>query len=120
MHSLAEKHRFRGWPLVLALLVSLIVTTSAWGHGAKGHSEETFNAFQAAQKGMQLFDTLLSKGKIDEGFETDLATVEITGGTRNGKPVIVTKFERAKGEPKAVFIFFDLTGKYVGSNFTGN
>jgi len=102
----------------ITALIAVIMTVSlAFGHGGK-HSDK-FTQLQALQKATKLLDQLVSKGKLDQSWETGLATVAISKRKNNGKDEIVVYFQRNEGDPKAVYIFFNSNGKYSGSNFTG-
>ena len=107
--------------LVLASLVGLTlsVTTSAFSHGGKTHSEETFTAFQAVQKATQLYDRLIAAGKLSEGWETGLKTIKISTRKTGNKSEYVIQFETDKENPDSVYFFFSKEGMYSGSNFTG-
>lgn len=94
-------------------------TTFAFAHGPKGHSDGDFTALQAVKKGMTLYDRLVSSGKLEESWETDLVNIEIESKDNDGKKEYIVKFNRKSSEPKTVFIFFSENGEYKGSNFTG-
>ena len=100
--------------LIFALIIS---TPVAFGHGGK-HADK-FTQLQALQKATKLLDQLVSKGKLDQGWETDLQNVAISKRKNKGKDEVVVSFQRQEGDPKAVYIFFNPDGKYSGSNFTG-
>ena len=103
--------------ICLLILVLITSTTSAFGHGGK-HSDK-FTQLQALQKATKLFDQLVTKGKLDQSWETGLENVAISKRKNKGNDEIVVSFQRKEGDPKAVYIFFNSNGKYVGSNFTG-
>ena len=113
-HTLETKKMLGVGLLILVLIIS---TTLAFGHGGK-HSEK-FTHLQALQKATKLFDQLVSKGKLDQSWETGIENVAISNRKNKGKDEVVVSFQRREGDPKAVYIFFDSNGKYVGSNFTG-
>ena len=100
----------------LLILVLIISTTLAFGHGGK-HAE--FTHLQALQKATQLYDRLIVNGKLDQSWETTLVRVDVSNRRKGNKNEVVLSFQRAKGEPQAVYIFFTADGKYAGSNFTG-
>lgn len=103
---------------LLTVLAAVIMTVSlAFGHGGK-HSEK-FTQLQALQKATKLFDQLVAGDKLDQSWETGLANVAISKRSSNGTDEVVVSFQREEGDPKAVYIFFDSSGKYSGSNFTG-
>ena len=101
----------------LLILVLIISTTFAFGHGGK-HSDK-FTQLQALQKATKLFDQLVTKGKLDQSWETGLENVAISKRKNKGKDEVLVSFQRKAGDPKAVYIFFNSGGNYVGSNFTG-
>ena len=100
-------------------IVFFLIAAFAVDHGPKGHSGGDFTALQDAKKGMQLYDQLVSSGKLEESWETKLTGIEITQTVKNNKKELVVKFSRSESEPKTVFIFFTEKGDYIGSNFTG-
>jgi hypothetical protein len=107
----------RGLTISMALFAVILTAALAFGHGGK-HSDK-FTRLQALQKATKLFDQLVTKGKLDQSWETGLENVAISKRTNKGKDEVVVSFQRKDGDPKAVFIFFNSDGKYVGSNFTG-
>jgi hypothetical protein len=102
---------------ITALIVVIITASLAFGHGGK-HSDK-FTQLQALQKATKLLDQLVTKGKLDQNWETGLENVAISKRKNNGKDEVVVSFQRQEGDPKAVYIFFDSNGKYTGSNFSG-
>ena len=106
-------------PLLGIMSLYLLTAPPAVGHGGKPHAE-AFTAFQALGKGAELYDRLILAGKLDESWETDLKRVHIDSRSDGaGQREVVVRFERTSGEPDSVFFFFDQTGAYSGSNFTG-
>ena len=95
----------------------LLLTVAAFGHGGK-HAN-TFTHLRALQKATQLYDKLISNKKLDASWETDLKQVTVSNRQKGDKNEIVVEFHRGEGDPPAVYIFFNATGKYIGSNFTG-
>ena len=100
-----------------ALSICIAVVTIAHGHGGK-HAGQ-FTHLQALQKGTDLYDKLIDKGKLDESWESDLVNVSISMRNVDSGEEIVVAFKRESGDPGTVFIFFKTDGKYAGSNFTG-
>ena len=103
----------------IGLLILVFITSASFvfGHGGK-HSDK-FTQLQALQKATTLFDQLVTKGKLDQSWETGLENVAISTRNDEGKAEVVVSFQREQGDPKTVYIFFNSNGKYVGSNFTG-
>jgi hypothetical protein len=101
----------------LLIPVLIISTTFAFGHGGK-HSDK-FTQLQALQKATKLFDQLITKGKLDQSWEIGIQNVTISKRKNKGKDEVVVSFQRKKGDPRSVYIFFKPDGKYAGSNFTG-
>jgi hypothetical protein len=95
----------------------VMITVGAFGHGGK-HSG-TFTRLQALQKATQLYDKLISNGKLNQSWETGLEKVTVSDGQKGEKKESVVEFHRGEGDPLVVYIFFDASGKYTGSNFTG-
>ncbi|UCD80227.1 MAG: hypothetical protein JSW26_02000 [Desulfobacterales bacterium] len=100
-----------------ALFAVIITAALALAHGGK-HADQ-FTHLNALQKSTQLFDQLVTEGKLDQSWETGLQNVSISKRDNNGKDEIAVAFKRATGEPTHVYIFFTAEGKYAGSNFTG-
>ena len=91
----------------------------AYSHGGKPHSGEIFTAFHAVQKATQLYDRLISSGKLPEVWKTELKSINIAIHKSTDKREYVVQFQRAKGDPNSVYFFFNQQGQYSGSNFTG-
>ena len=105
---------------IIATGVSGIIVSKAISHGGKTHGDESFTALQALQKGTQLYDRLITSGKLAEDWETGLRRVTIDVRILNDKREYVVQFEKLDGDPSSVYFFFDQEGEYIGSNFTGN
>jgi hypothetical protein len=104
---------------ITAVCIGLALTAvAAVGHGGK-HTD-AFTHLQALQKATLLYDKLISKKKLDPSWETSLQQVTVSNRQKGDKKEIVVAFHRDKGDPPAVYIFFDTAGKYTGSNFTGD
>ena len=104
--------------LVAFISISLALTAvAAFGHGGK-HADE-FTHLRALQKATQLYDKLINNKKLDTSWETSLEKVTVSNRQKGEKKEIVVVFHREKGDPAAVYIFFNAAGKYIGSNFTG-
>jgi hypothetical protein len=102
----------------LLFVVFLISASVAYSHGGK-HAPGEFTHLQALKKATELYDQLIEKGKLDQGWENNLSRVDVFKRTAGDRHEIVVRFERAEGDPKTVYIFFDRNGQYAGSNFTG-
>lgn len=104
---------------IFSLLLTLLILASvAFSHGGK-HAPGEFTHLQALKKATELYDQLIGKGKLDQTWENKLTQVEVFKRGTNQNSEIAVSFHRANGDPKTVFIFFDASGKYAGSNFTG-
>lgn len=103
--------------IMITLFTIINSAVAAFGHGGK-HSE-AFSHLQALQKATQLYDQLINNRKLDQSWETDLEQVTVSNRQKGDKNEIVVVFHRREGDPRAVYIFFNADGKYVGSNFTG-
>ena len=104
---------------IIFLLVAILVSASlAFSHGGK-HKPGEFTHLQALKKATELYDQLIGKGKLDQSWENALSQVDVFKRGKDDKNEIVVSFQRADGEPKTVYIFFNSSGKYSGSNFTG-
>ncbi len=117
-HSLSDKRYLlnAGWIAVTLLIFS---AATAMGHGGKTHADEPFSAFQAAHKAAGLYDRLIVSGKLPEKWETDLTSIDITIRGSGDQREYVVRFKRTGGDPDSVYFYFDRSGEYVGSNFTG-
>jgi hypothetical protein len=98
----------------LLFIVLLISASLAFSHGGK-HAPGEFTNLQALKEATKLYDQ-----KLDQSWENKLSKVDVFKREKDDKNEIVVSFQRASGEPKAVYIFFDSGGKYSGSNFTGD
>lgn len=103
----------------LLLIVLLISASLAFSHGGK-HAPGEFTNLQALKKATELYDQLIGKGKLDQSWENKLSKVDVFKREKDDKNEIGVSFQRASGEPKTVYIFFDSSGKYSGSNFSGD
>lgn len=102
----------------LILMLTLWTVATVYGHGGKHIGQ--FSRLQALQEATKMYDQLINKGKLDQGWETGLENVTISNRNKNGKDETVVSFKRSEGDPRAVYIFFNAEGKYAGSNFTGD
>ena len=116
LNSRKNMHAFMG--IFCSLFVILIFTSLALSHGGK-HAPGEFTHLQALKKATGLYDQLIGKGKLDQSWENKLSQVDVFKRGADDKYEIVVSFERTEGDPKTVYIFFDTSGKYVGSNYTG-
>ena len=105
--------------VVMGFVYIGIGTLPAYSHGGKTHGGEIFTAFQAVQKATQLYDRLISSGKLPEVWETELKSINIAISKSKDRSEYVIQFQRAKGDPDSVYFFFNQQGQYSGSNFTG-
>jgi hypothetical protein len=96
----------------------LISASLAYSHGGK-HAPGEFTHLQALKKATELYDQLIEKGKLDQGWENNLSQVDVFKRETDDNYEVVVSFERTEGDPKTVYIFFDTSGQYAGSNFTG-
>jgi hypothetical protein len=106
--------------IIATLLLWISVSsTPVFSHGGK-HTADEFTHLQALQKATELYDHLIANGKLDQSWETTLVRVDVSNRQKGNKKEVVVSFQRAEGEPQAVYIFFTADGKYAGSNFTGD
>lgn len=103
---------------ILFFTVPMTGGTVVRAHGGKAH-QDSFTALQALQMATELYDQLISKGKLDASWETGLNAVEVTARDSNDRKEYRVGFHRQDGSPEAVYIFFSPEGKYSGSNFDG-
>ena len=117
---LFKKEENLNYYIVIAFLfiVFFISASLAFSHGGK-HTPGEFTNLQALKKATELYDQLIGKGKLDQSWENMLSQVDVFKREKDNKSEIVVSFQRTKGDPKTVYIFFDASGKYAGSNFTG-
>ena len=121
MHDYSDTHIsfIRLASLILLFLVVLMSVSMVLAHGPEGHGDTEFTALEAAKKGIELYDKLVASGKIEKSWEMDLKDIEVSSRLNEGRKELVVKFNRSKGEPQALYIFFTEKGEYNGSNFTG-
>jgi hypothetical protein len=99
------------------LSICFAAAAIVYGHGGK-HAGQ-FTHLQALQKGTELYDKLIDRGKLDETWESNLVNVAISMRKMDSGEEIVVAFKRESGDPGTVYIFFKTDGEYAGSNFTG-
>jgi hypothetical protein len=90
-----------------------------FGHGPKGHDDMDFTALMAAKKGVEFYDRLVTSGKLDESWETELTDISVLIRNNKNEKEFIVQFKRSNGNPRSVYIFFTEKGEYNGSNFTG-
>ncbi len=113
-------HMARAFFLAATAAVVLFVAASpAWSHGGKEHGDAGFTALKALEKATDLYNRLLSSGRLDAGWEAGLENVGIAAPSQQGRNEFVVSFRRNQGDPRTVYFFFTAEGKYAGSNFTG-
>lgn len=105
--------------IVFLFIVFSISASLAFSHGGKHKPGELTN-LQALKKATELYDQLIGKGKLDQSWEDTLSQVDVFKRGKDDKSEIVVSFQRESGEPKTVYIFLNASGKYSGSNFTGD
>ena len=114
-----KKERLNLYATIGFVLVAFLITASlAFSHGGK-HAPGEFTHLQALKKATELYDQLIGKGKLDQSWENTLTKVDVSKRAKDDKDEIVVSFRRASGDPQTVYIFFNASGKYTGSNFTG-
>ena len=104
--------------IVFLLIIFLISTSLAFSHGGK-HAPGEFTNLQVLKKATELYDQLVGKGKLDQSWENKLFQVNVFKREKEDKNEFVVSFQRESGEPKKDYIFFNASGKYSGSNFSG-
>lgn len=100
------------------LVLFLVFTSIAFSHGGR-HAPGEFTHLQALKKATELYDQLIEKEKLDQSWENNLSQIDVFKRETDDKYEIVVSFQRVKGDLKTVYIFFDSSGQYAGSNFTG-
>ena len=103
--------------LVLLFLFLPLKIETVYAHGGKEHGSGAFTPLMAVQKATDLFDQLISLSKLDDTWETQLIRIEVLSPQTGKKQEFVVSFKRDSGNPDVVYFFFDITGKYTGSNF---
>jgi hypothetical protein len=101
------------------ILAAVLWTGQPSAHGPGGHGDNAFTALQSAEKGMELYNRLIVDGRIEESWETGLTTIGVSTRGSGAAMEYVVRFDREEGDPQSLYIFFDMEGKYTGSNFTG-
>lgn len=116
---LKKKKNLNYWIAIFFISISFLVLASlAFSHGGK-HAPGEFTNLQALKKATELYDQLIENGKLDPTWEHTLSQVDVFKREAEDKNEIVVSFQRANGDPKTVYIFFNAGGRYAGSNFTG-
>jgi hypothetical protein len=105
---------------VVAISVVLLIAAVAHSHGGKGHPGSDFTPLRAVIKAVELYDQLVVQQKLDKAWETDLMQVNVSHHQETGDLRTVVSFQRSQGDPNKVYIFFNASGEYVGSNFSGD
>ena len=113
-----EKNRNYAITIVFLFIAFFISVSLAFSHGGK-HAPGEFTHLQALKKATELYDQLIGKGKLDQSWENTLSKIDVSKRVKDDKDEIVVSFQRASGDPQTVYIFFNASGKYSGSNFTG-
>ncbi len=115
-----NKKKFQLYVILgLIFLFFTLNIETIYAHGGKGHGPETFTQLMAIQKATELFDQLISLNKLDNMWETRLIRIDVMLQKAMEKQEFVVSFRRNSAIPDVVYFFFDITGKYTGSNFTG-
>ena len=117
---LFKKEENLNYYIVIAFLfiVFFISISLAFSHGGK-HTPGEFTNLQALKKATELYDQLIGKGKLDQSWENKLSRIDVFKREKDNKSETVVSFHRESGEPKKVYIFLNASGKYSGSNFSG-
>ena len=118
-HLVKRKSKIFTVTMATFLLAISTLIPSAFSHGGKNHGENGITAYSVLKEATVLYGQLLEKGKLAETWELDLDSIKVTTRQKQGNTEFVVSFEKSSGDPNKVFIFFDATGKYSGSNFTG-
>ena len=108
--------------VVIFFTIFLMITgvaPQAHSHGGKTHGENEFTPLEAIKKAISLYDKLISSQKIDQSWENDLVNVEVGKRKTDNSEEYVVSFRRNNSNTNTLYIFFNLNGEYVGSNFTG-
>ena len=113
-----EEHPKYYVAIAFLFVVSFISVSLAFSHGGK-HAPGEFTNLQALKKATELYDQLIEKGKLDQSWENKLKHVDVSKREKDNKKETVVSFQRENSEPKTVYIFFNASGKYSGSNFSG-
>ncbi len=122
MHGLSKKNNLsiKSIGFITLILLLILIASSTFAHGPKGHGSSEFSAFMAVKKGVEFYDRMVAEGKLVESWEIDLSNIEVFTQSNGNEEEFVVKFNRSKDEPKSVFIFFSHKGEYKGSNFSGD
>jgi len=95
--------------VIISMVFSTVIIAAALAFGHGGKHADTFTHLQALQKATRLYDQLIAKGKLDQSWETGLEYVFISNRKQEGKNEVMVEFQRQKGDPKAVYMFFNST-----------
>jgi hypothetical protein len=117
--SLKNREHMKIFLVIFFMLIAILISASiALSHGGK-HTPGEFTNLQALKKATELYDQLIEKAKLDQSWENTLSQIDVFKREKDDKNETVVSFQRASGEPKTVYIFFNANGKYSGSNFSG-
>ena len=106
--------------LIIFLIMQPSITSEVRAHGGKTHTGNEFSPLDVLKKGTSMFEALLKQKKIDMAWGIHLETVVISSEKTNKGEDFRVEFTRNTGEPKTLFLFFNESGDYTGSNFKKN
>ncbi len=70
----------------------------------------------AIQHGVQYFDGLISKGKLDPSWRASIHSITISLRNIKGFAEYVVSFQSKEGGKSPVSVYLNMTGQYTGSN----
>lgn len=70
----------------------------------------------AIQQGVQYFDGLISKGKLDPSWRASIHSITISFRNIKGFAEYVVSFHSKEGGKSPVSVYLNMTGQYTGSN----
>jgi hypothetical protein len=120
VQAIYRKNHFIEWGITL-FVIGIVLTNPrfVYGHGGKTHTETPFSKFEAVQKAMELYDRLITSGKLSEEWETTLTTIHVSERNSDNSRDTVVQFKLSNGTSDSVYFYFNQEGEYSGSNFTG-
>lgn len=96
------------------------IAGSGHDHG-HGHSHGSISSQEAVQKATEKVQQFVKVGKIDSGWATIKAT-NVEKKTFNGRSEWVVSFQNEKikdASKRTLYVFFNMNGNYLATNYTG-
>lgn len=108
--------------VTILLFTSLLFASPAMAGGNHSHSSEPVSSEEAASKASGIVTQLADAQKIDITWVgTKVEGVEQKSYSKGPEWVVTFKNDKIKDTSKqTLYMFFTLSGDYLGANYTGN